>query len=93
MIVSHHPAKFGGHRHCGSGDIIFLVVEEKDTTSLLNSTNTIFSKAHDIPSSHKEDFTMKIALTKVFANVCNENSPILVTLNLKINLNIQPVTI
>ena len=19
LIVSHHPAKFGGHRHCGSG--------------------------------------------------------------------------
>ena len=28
-MVSHHPAKFGGHRHCGSGDIMFLVAEEK----------------------------------------------------------------
>ena len=26
-MVSHHPVKFGGHRHCGSGDIMFLVVE------------------------------------------------------------------
>ena len=24
---SHYPAKFGGHRHCGNGDIVFLVVE------------------------------------------------------------------
>ena len=24
-MVNHHPAKFGGHRHCGSGDM-FLVV-------------------------------------------------------------------
>ena len=23
--VSYHPAKFGGHRHCGSGDIMILV--------------------------------------------------------------------
>ena len=24
-MISHTPAKFGGHRHCGSGDIKFLV--------------------------------------------------------------------
>ena len=23
--ISHHPTKFGGHRHCGSGVIIILV--------------------------------------------------------------------
>ena len=23
--VSHHPAEFGGQRHCGSGDIMALV--------------------------------------------------------------------
>ena len=45
-----------------------------------------------MPSSHIQDFTAKIALTKAFANVCNKNSPILVTLNLQINLNIQLVT-
>ena len=27
LIVSHHPAKFCGHRHCGSGDIAYVVVE------------------------------------------------------------------
>ena len=32
ITVSHHPAKFGGHRHCGSGDIILLLVEEQDST-------------------------------------------------------------
>ena len=21
-MVSHHPVKFGGHRHCGSGDLV-----------------------------------------------------------------------
>ena len=30
-MVSIHPAKFGGHRHCGSGDIIFLIAEEEDS--------------------------------------------------------------
>ena len=31
LIVSHHCAKFIGHRRCGSGDIKFLVVEEEDS--------------------------------------------------------------
>ena len=92
LMVSHHPAKSGGHRNCGSGDLIFLMVEEKDIASLLNSTNITFDKPQGMPSSHIQDFTAKIALTKAFANVCNKNSPILVTLNLQINLNIQLVT-
>ena len=25
------PAKFGGRRHCGSGDIMFLVAEKEDS--------------------------------------------------------------
>ena len=25
---SHHPVKFGDHMHCGSGDMMSLVVEE-----------------------------------------------------------------
>ena len=29
-MVCHYPAKFGGHSRCGSGDIIFSVVEEED---------------------------------------------------------------
>ena len=28
-MVSHHPLKFGGHRPCGSGDIIFFVAEKE----------------------------------------------------------------
>ena len=31
-MVSHHPATFGGHRHCGSGVIMYLVVEKQDST-------------------------------------------------------------
>ena len=29
-MVSHHPPKFGDHRHCGGEDIIFLVAEEEN---------------------------------------------------------------
>ena len=28
-MVSHYFEKFGDHRHCGSGDIMFLVAEEE----------------------------------------------------------------
>ena len=30
-MVSHHSAKFGDHRHCGSGDIMFLVAEGENS--------------------------------------------------------------
>ena len=36
-MVSRHHAKFGGHWHCGSGDI-FLMAEEQDCTCRLNLT-------------------------------------------------------
>ena len=31
-MVSYHHAKFGGHWHYGCGYIMFLVVEEQDST-------------------------------------------------------------
>ena len=32
-MVTHHPPKGGGYRHCGSeGDMIFLVAEGQDST-------------------------------------------------------------
>ena len=40
-MITHQHAKFGGHRHCGGGDTMFLVVEEQDSTcSRLNSQST-----------------------------------------------------
>ena len=35
-MVSHHPAKIGGHRHCGSGDIVFVAKEENTRSSRFN---------------------------------------------------------
>ena len=34
-MVSHHLTKFGGHRQCGSGDMMFLVVERQHTLALV----------------------------------------------------------
>ena len=46
-MVSHHPAEFGDDRHCGSGDIMFLVAEEEDfRCSRLNPSLMFISKGH-----------------------------------------------
>ena len=37
-----HPAKFGCRRYCGSGDIIFSVVDERDSICSLKSVITTF---------------------------------------------------
>ena len=52
-MVSPHPAKFGDHRHCGSGDIKFLGAEEKNSRCshfnpplLFNPSLLLISKGH-----------------------------------------------
>ena len=56
-MVSHHPTKFGGHRHCGSGDMLFPVVEEQDSTfPRLNPPSLFLSKVHGMPCSHAQNF-------------------------------------
>lgn len=45
-MVSHHLAKSAGHVQSGSGDLVFLVVEEQDFTCLLKSAITLITKAH-----------------------------------------------
>ena len=48
-MVSHHPNKFGGHRQCGSGVLMFLVDEEQDSTcSRLNPSLLFISKGHGL---------------------------------------------
>ena len=36
LKVSHHPAKFGGHTLCGSGDMFLVVEGQNSTCSRLN---------------------------------------------------------
>ena len=49
-MVSHHPAKLYGHRQCGSGKILILVVEEEDARCFclqgISTGNDL--KEHDI---------------------------------------------
>ena len=42
-MVSHHPAKFGDHGHCGSGDIMFLVAEEENSRCSRFNPSLLFS--------------------------------------------------
>ena len=48
-MLSQHPPKHGRHRHCGSGDKIFLVVEEEDSRcSRFNLPLLFISKGHGL---------------------------------------------
>ena len=45
------------HRHCGSGDTMFLVVEGQDSTCPRFNLPLLFiSKAHGMPCSHTRNF-------------------------------------
>ena len=46
LMVSRHPARIGGHRHFGSADMIYLMVEGQDFTySRVNPPLLFISKA------------------------------------------------
>ena len=50
-MVSHHPEKFGDHRHCGSGDIMFLVAKVENSRCSHFSPPLLFiSKGHELKS-------------------------------------------
>ena len=76
-MVSHHPAKFGGHRHCGSGDIMLLVAEEENSKcSRFNPPYCLFVK--DMGWKHSEisyyhflswSHTLKAAIGQNFEDI------------------------
>ena len=53
-MVSHYPVKFGGHSHCGGGDIVLLAVEKQDSTCSIKSA--IISKALGMSCSYTSNF-------------------------------------
>ena len=54
-MVSHDLTQFSGHRHCGSRDIMFLVVEGQDYTCTRFKAPLLFiSKPHCMPWSQKK---------------------------------------
>ena len=68
LMVSHHCAKFVGHSHSTSGDIMFLVVEEQDCTwSHLNLPLLFIPKVYGNLCSHQQNSTIKRTLKK---NIC-----------------------
>ena len=49
LIVNHYLPKLGGHKHCGSGDMTFLVAEEENPRWSHFSLGSLFiSKRHDL---------------------------------------------
>ena len=47
-MVSQHPAKFGNHRHCGSGDMSLLVEEENSRCLRFNLPLLFIYKGHGL---------------------------------------------
>ena len=48
-MVSHHSGKFGGHRHCVSGDIMFLVAKDENSRcSRFNPPLLFISEGHGL---------------------------------------------
>ena len=48
-MVSRHPANFGGHRYCGSGNVMLLVAEaENSRCSRFNPSLLFISKGHGL---------------------------------------------
>ena len=70
LTVSHHSAMFGCHRYCGSGDMMFLETEVKNSTC---------SRLNLHVECHIRNFSIKITLTKTFASLPSESNRILVT--------------
>ena len=42
LMLTHHPAKFGGHGHCDGRDTKLLEFEEQDLTCLFKSVITVY---------------------------------------------------
>ena len=74
-MVSHHLAKFGSHSHCGSGDVMFLLVERQDCTCSRFNPPLLFIckrhglKAHGISYRHWSD-AFKATIGEKFENRC-----------------------
>ena len=79
-MVSHHPAMFGDHRHCGSGDIMVLVAEEENSRCSCFNLPLLFSPpllfiskgqrltAHGISYNSDPGHALKAAIGQNFEN-------------------------
>ena len=73
-MVSHHPTKFGDHRHCGSGDIMFLVAEEENSRcSRFNPPLMFISKGHGLKESTRHILLTPILVSHSLKAVIGQN--------------------
>ena len=52
-MVRNYSSTFGGERHCGSGDMVLVVIEGQDFSCPCLDWSLVFIfKAHSMPCSH-----------------------------------------
>ena len=79
-MVCHHPARFGDHRHCWSGDMNLLVStvilrqmwDIRGCICPLTPAINIFSKAHDMSCHTRLEQQLKEQFLRKLFSVSNE---------------------
>ena len=56
-MVIHYPAKFGGHRHCGSGDTMALVYHVILKEHMTKRWNNSMGRINVLTSHHPNKFS------------------------------------
>ena len=51
FVISHHPAKFGGHKPCRRGDILFFICNMTSCDNIIRSLVTLLVGSHCTPLS------------------------------------------
>ena len=72
-MVTHHHTKFGCKRHCGSENVIFLVIEEQNFACSLTYAITVFYKSRGMLCSHRRSFRLIEYFPHKYLRVCSIN--------------------
>lgn len=72
-MVTHHHTKFGCKRHCGSENVIFLVIEEQNFPCSLTYAITVFYKSRGMLCSHRRSFRLIEYFPHKYLRVCSIN--------------------
>ena len=72
-MVTHHHTKFGCKRHCGSENVIFLVIEEQNFACSLTYAITVFYKSRGMLCTHRRSFRLTEYFPHKYLRVCSIN--------------------
>ena len=72
-MVTHHHTKFGCKRHCGSENVIFLVIEEQNFACSLTYAITVFYKSRGMLCTHRRSFRLIEYFPHKYLRVCSIN--------------------